>query len=96
MVPDDAEIFDDKAMRKFNRDALKKECNAKGMIIKAGKCRCSDLQIKLENGSCQRCRLFERAQGGNTYCGPDKCNAEQTLTHDGTCEYCPVSGGPAW
>ena len=52
VAPDGAEIFDDKAMRKYNRDAFARECAAKGMIlhlkgIEAGKCGCTELEIQL-------------------------------------------------
>ena len=38
VVPDGAELFDDKAMRKYNRDAENRECHALGKIIQNGKC----------------------------------------------------------
>lgn len=38
VVPDGAEIFDDEAMRKYNRDAARRECHALGKVIKDGKC----------------------------------------------------------
>jgi hypothetical protein len=61
-----------------------------GKCIDIPKCNTRE-KLDFISNMCIPCPVYERAQSGNTYCGPDQCDTSkrERLNLDGSCFGCP-------